>query len=282
MPASGYLCDFVSWQSVFYVFGALGVLWFVAWCFLVFDGPEVHPMISEGEKAFIQSSLIESETGKPTSIPWLDIATSPAVWAITATHVTQNFGFYVLLTELPTYMKNILYFDMKHNALLAGLPYLVMWLVSMTSSILIDYLIAKNYLPTTMARKIANSVATVGPALALLGASFAGCDPILAMALLTLAVGSNGMIYSGEQSAMLDISNNFAGTIMGIINALGNTMGFLAPMVTGLIINHHNTASHWKVLFWIASGVYVFGNTIFIIFGTSVEQKWNRIQNRAS
>ena len=60
---------------------------------------------------------------------------------------------------------------MKHNALLAGLPYLVMWLVSMTSSILIDYLIAKNYLPTTMARKIANSVATVGPALALLGSN---------------------------------------------------------------------------------------------------------------
>ena len=63
MPASGYLCDFVSWQSVFYVFGALGVLWFVAWCFLVYDGPEVHPMISEGEKAFIQvdSSLCEQE-----------------------------------------------------------------------------------------------------------------------------------------------------------------------------------------------------------------------------
>ena len=76
------------------------------------------------------------------------------------------------------------------------------------------------------------------------------------MALLTLAVGSNGMIYSGEQSAMLDISNNFAGTIMGIINALGNTMGFLAPMVTGLIINHHNTASRWKVKLTLVSKIF--------------------------
>ena len=41
------------------------------------------------------------------------------------------------------------------------------------------------------------------------------------MVLLTLAVGCNGFIYSGEQSAMLDIANNFAGTLMGIINALG-------------------------------------------------------------
>lgn len=67
------------------------------------------------------------------------------------------------------------------------------------------------------------------------------------MTLLTFAVGLNGFIYSGEQSAMLDIANNFAGTLMGIINALGNTMGFLAPMVTGLIINHHNDVPHWKV-----------------------------------
>ena len=54
MPASGYLCDLVSWESVFYVFGALGVVWFIAWSFLVFDGPDVHPSISEEEKAYIQ------------------------------------------------------------------------------------------------------------------------------------------------------------------------------------------------------------------------------------
>ena len=39
--------------------------------------------------------------------------TSPAVWAITATHVSQSFGTYVLLTELPNYMKNILHWDLK-------------------------------------------------------------------------------------------------------------------------------------------------------------------------
>ena len=79
------------------------------------------------------------------------------------------------------------------------------------------------------------------------GASFAGCHPSIAMVLLTIAVESNGIIYSREQSAMLDIANNFAGTLMGIINALGNTMGFLDPMVTSLIINHHNNVTRWKV-----------------------------------
>ena len=35
------------------------------------------------------------------------------------------------------------------------------------------------------------------------GASFSGCNKTLSVALLTLAVGANGAIFSGEQSAML-------------------------------------------------------------------------------
>ena len=74
-----------------------------------------------------------------------------------------------------------------------------------------------------------------------------GGSSTAAMALLTVAVGMDGFISAGEQSAMLDIANNFAGTLMGVINALGNTMGFVAPMIVGLLINNHNDQEHWQV-----------------------------------
>ena len=67
-----------------------------------------------------------------------------------------------------------------------------------------------------------------------------GASSSAAMALLTVAVGMDGFIAAGEQSAMLDIANNFAGTLMGGINALGNTMGFVAPMIVGAVIEGHN------------------------------------------
>ena len=99
-----------------------------------------------------------------------------------------------------------------------------MWLVSIAGSILVDTVIERKLMRTTVIRKIANTIATMGPALALLGASFTGDHPTTAMVLLTVAVGCNGFIYSGEQSAMLDIANNFAGTLMGVINALGRIL----------------------------------------------------------
>ena len=44
---------------------------------------------------FCQSFLNDSQEERPRSIPWKQIATSAPVWAITATHVTQNFGKYI-------------------------------------------------------------------------------------------------------------------------------------------------------------------------------------------
>ena len=44
-----------------------------------------------------------------------------------------------------------------------------MWLVSIAGSIIVDTIIEKKILPTTVIRKIANTIATMGPALALLG-----------------------------------------------------------------------------------------------------------------
>ena len=156
------------------------------------------------------------------------------MWAIAATHITQNFGFYVLLTELPTYLNSVLGWDLnskvskKNNycnpeililrysfqAFLSGLPYLCQWIVSVTGSVLVDILIEKKLLSTTIIRKIANTIATIGPGLALLGqktivpvkkknsvlgASFTGAHPASAFALLTVACGCNGLIYSGNK-----------------------------------------------------------------------------------
>jgi hypothetical protein len=44
-----------------------------------------------------------------------------------------------------------------------------MWLVALVGSNLTDLVISKELLSTTNARKVANTIATMGPALALLG-----------------------------------------------------------------------------------------------------------------
>ena len=47
LSVSGVLADKVNWESVFYLFGGLGVAWFVLWTLFVFDSPGTHPRISK-------------------------------------------------------------------------------------------------------------------------------------------------------------------------------------------------------------------------------------------
>ena len=39
LPITGLICDSLGWEAAFYIFGAIGVVWFVFWTFFVFDTP---------------------------------------------------------------------------------------------------------------------------------------------------------------------------------------------------------------------------------------------------
>jgi ACS family sodium-dependent inorganic phosphate cotransporter-like MFS transporter 5 len=275
LPISGLLCDAYGWESVFYVFGLLGVVWWLAWCYLVHDSPSTHPHISDEERNHILASLADAKLAGPTAaVPWRAIATSGPVWALLIGHVAQNYGFYTLLTELPTYMANVLHFDIKANSLVSALPYLVMLTVSLLVTPLADRLLAAGADRTTV-RKVFNSVSIYLPAGFLVAAAYSGCDTTLTVILLCLAVGCNGCQYAGFMCCHLDLASNYAGTLLGITNCAANFMGFVAPAVAGYVTEGQSDLPHWRLVFFIAAVVYVAGNTVFLVWGSAKEQPWN-------
>ena len=50
---------------------------------------------------------------KADAIPWRSIATSVCLWACLTAHVCNNWLNYTLLTTLPTFMKEVLKFNIK-------------------------------------------------------------------------------------------------------------------------------------------------------------------------
>lgn len=64
----------------------------------------------------------------------------------------------MILIELPFYMKQVLHFNIKENAILTAIPFLCMWLFSMVLSKILDYLRAREVISTTCARKTATAI----------------------------------------------------------------------------------------------------------------------------
>ena len=129
-------------------------------------------------------------------VPWRKVFSSGPVWALVMVHVAQNYGFYTLLTELPTYMHNVLHFNIRSNAMVSALPYLAMLIVSLLVTRLADHLISAGF-DRTLVRKFFNSVGVYLPAVFIAAAGYSGCDSFLVIVFLVLAVGVNGAQYAG-------------------------------------------------------------------------------------
>jgi hypothetical protein len=94
--------------------GAFGVVWFVLWMVIAYNEPSTHPRISDVERDYIEQSIGGTrKEHKNLGTPWLKFATSLPIWAIIVGHTCANWGTYMFLTNLPTYMKDILRFDIK-------------------------------------------------------------------------------------------------------------------------------------------------------------------------
>ena len=61
LAAGGFFCEWESfdggWPSIFYIGGALCLVFCVVWYFVVYDTPMEHPRISDKEKKFITAAM---------------------------------------------------------------------------------------------------------------------------------------------------------------------------------------------------------------------------------
>lgn len=314
MPLTGWLCSqsfLGGWPSAFYIFGLLGMVWFVCWMYLVYDRPSEHPRISRKERAYIERSLQEvrqqqqeqedndndndddeeqdaplddRERGQGSRraqhgadrIPWCSLLGSLPLWAILLTQCGQGWAFYTQLTELPTYMNKILHFNIQSNAVLNAIPSLTAWFMGIACSTLADWMLARRYITQLNSYKLWNTISSVVPSLGLIGITYVGCDWVWVTFMLAGVGSLGGAVYAGNQMNHIALSPKYAGTMYGITNSAANICGFLAPFVIGRIINHRETLTQWHKVFWLAAGLNIGGNFIYLLFASADEQPWSR------
>ncbi|KAG8177586.1 hypothetical protein JTE90_028307 [Oedothorax gibbosus] len=282
LAISGVLCDsgfLGGWPSVFYLFGVIGCLWFVAWTWLVHDAPETHPSITQEELQHIQLGQDREIVQKPI-VPWKSILTSLPVWTLVVAHFGKNWGFYTILIQLPMYLSNILHFNLKKNGVLSAAPHLVMSLGSVVASVAADKLRKSGRLKNTTIRKIFNSIGFFGAATCLIVVSYSGCRPLLIMTMLILCMGLSGSSNAGYTVTHVDMSPQYAGTLYGITNCFANITGFLVPAYVGWIVKDGQTIERWGYIF-VTSSIMLYVTGIFYdVFCSAELQSWGKTTPR--
>nr|XP_042910673.1 putative inorganic phosphate cotransporter [Parasteatoda tepidariorum] len=276
MPIAGLLCTtdaLGGWPSVFYIFGVIACLWFVFWLVLIHENPSTHPSISKEELLYIEENKTEIKKKMSRDV-WKSIFMSVPVWALAIAHFGFDYGFLVILTELPTYLSTALKYDLKSNGLLSSLPFITNVIGAWTASFAADYLRKSNKMSITAIRKLMNSIGTFGPGLALIAVNFAGCRAELIIALLCIAMALSGFAYSGYNVTHMDMCPDFAGTLYGVTNSIANISGVLAPMTVGILTSNSATLASWSKVFYTTAAVYIACGVIFAMFASAELQPW--------
>lgn len=59
MAVTGIIIERLSWPYVFYIYGFIGILWYVTWIMFVSDTPSTHRFISEEEKKYLEETVTD-------------------------------------------------------------------------------------------------------------------------------------------------------------------------------------------------------------------------------
>ncbi|XP_030764392.1 sialin-like [Sitophilus oryzae] len=281
MLAAGLIANYLDWKYVFYIEGSVSAIWLFLWMCMIADTPASQKLISPEEREYIMTSLDQKQASQSTKsqetpkLPWKSALTSPAFLAILIAHTCSNWGWYMVLIELPLYMKGVLKFKISENAILTSLPFFTMWLFSIILSKTLDTLREKKKISTTAARKIATGFASIVPLACFLVLCYVE-HRTLAVVLMTVATTAIGGIFCGFLSNHIDIAPNFAGTLVALTNSAATIPGIMVPIVVGKLTKDDDSIRSWRIIFWVTIVLYVIEILVYMAFGSGEEQKWNK------
>lgn len=264
----------VGWPAAFYTFGTIGLLWFPLWILLCYNNPLEHPFISDSELKYLQQSLEGQKKKKIPAAPWTHILRSKQVWAFVLGVIGIDWLYFTMASDLPKYMSSVVKFSIEDNGYLSALPYLCTWIFSFIGSWVLNIVVENKCLTLTNARKIFGTVSLMGPALFLVGASYAECDKVLVVVLFVSGMTLWGIAFPSIMVNSMDLSPNYSGTIMALGNGLAAVGGIFAPYIVGLL-TPNQTIGEWRVVFWIGFAVAVSCNLCFLLYASAEVQEWN-------
>jgi len=250
-----------GWESVFYISGLVGLLWLALWWWKATDWPENSPGVSASEMAEIRAG--RSEVDAAEAIPWAKICREPAVWAIVMAHLCNNFGFYLLLLWLPSYLDQTFHVPLKDLGMMAVLPYLAAFVVGNSSGWVADGL-QRRGMRMTAVRKTLQTIAFGLGAAAVCAMPFAH-SAVQAVILATISIGGTAIGMGGWGVNHLDVAPRYAGILMGISNTFATLPGIIGVAATGFIVQ---ATGSFAGAFYLAAAVYLVGLVAFDVWGS--------------
>jgi ACS family hexuronate transporter-like MFS transporter len=232
-PLIALLLTYTNWRVIFFVIGALGLIW-VFWWRRVYFPPAEHPHLSEPERRQLLP-LLQSPGSAQTRLRWIELFRFREAWGLVFAKFLSDAAWYFYLFWLPKYLYDARGFDIKAVGTFAWIPYAASGVGSFVGGWFSSRLVQRHY-SLNIARKTA------------LGLSAAVMPFILFVPHVSVAwaIALFSLAYFGQQSwstlVMILPADIFplssVGAVAGLVGFGGAMGGIAFGQLVGYLLDH--------------------------------------------
>lgn len=220
-----------------------------AWYRWFRDEPREHPAVSDEERDYIEAhrTLTTGHSGGSLRA----LTQLRGVVPLYLQYFSNGYGFYFLITWLPTYLAKVRGFERGELALFSGLPLLLSVAADLGGGWTTDA-VSRRFGPRLGRSGVAGVAFLVG-ALAM----FAGTtvsEPRLAATLIAVAAAASMFTLAPSWATCLDMGGRHAGVLAAAMNTSGQIGAILSPIVLAQIVEQFD---NWAVPLYLTSGLYL-------------------------
>ncbi len=238
-----------GWRPVFYLFGAVGIVWATLWYGYYRDSPRDHRGVNAEEATMLGTSGTGIEA-RP-KVPWGAVLRSRDLWYLSAIYFCYGWVLWLYLAWFPSYLREARHFTQLGTAL-ASVPLLVAALTNVMGGLLSDRL-AHQWNDLRRGRLVVSISGFLIAGSALLPGVFAA-SAMPAMVCLTIALAGLELTVSVSWAICIDIGHDFSGSVSSVMNTFGNIGGAVSAVMVGYLA----TLFGWTSPFLVASGLCLF------------------------
>ncbi len=218
MLLGGFLVDAWGWRWLFWIAGAISLLWLPLWLALYRESGGSGPAVEER-----------------AAVSFGEILSRREAWGTSLAMFTLGYVWYLLLSWLPTYLVKARGFSMQRTAVMGALPLALMALGTLAAAWISDRLVARAGGDAQVRRRFL--IAGLALTALVLPAAAVVENASLSLALLAAAHMTLGLFASNVWAVTQTLAGPAAaGRWTGIQNAVGNMGGVVSPLLTGIAV----------------------------------------------
>lgn len=240
--AGGHLMALHGWRPIFLLFGALSALWILPW-----SRTRLPPPVNPEAAAQPQPDFGE-------------LLRQRGLWGTFIGHFSSNYCYYFIVSWLPFFMVKARGYSMERMSDFLTYAYMINAVAALLSGWLTDRWI-RNGGSTNLAYKSVMGVAHLGGIACMLGVVLLPeSGSLVSLFVFQLIAGAS---YPGIYAIPQIMAGSHAtGRWVGLQNAVGNCAGFIAPAVTGMLVDR---TGRFDLAFGIAAAVSLAGFVGWVI-----------------